>query len=142
MQLDFIRPRRGFRCLPGRATARDVVRYITRYITRDVEDGDSGEHLVVWYRSKCGTTAFHWAGPLGRLRRLALDFLSGVPGEHREAMGVDRHYYDTRTPWTVLVRIGWELLTESERRHLLATSRAVQRWWYGPPGAGNDFEPF
>lgn len=138
MRLDYIGGREGFR---GKSVA-SVCRYVTRYITRDLDEEDGGEHLTVWLNTKCGTTDFHWHGGLATLRRKGLDFVAGMDGDDRDFCGWDRNRIASTIPWETLVRLGWEVISQDERAFLCATDTGVFRWAHGPPGEGNDLEPF
>lgn len=138
MRLDYIGGRDGFR---GKSVA-SVCRYVTRYITRDMDDEDGGEHLTVWLNTKCGTTNFHWHGGMATLRRRGLDFVANMDGEAREFLGWDRNKFAREIPWETLARIGWDSMSQDERILAVMTDDAVLRWAHGPPGEGNDLEPF
>jgi hypothetical protein len=108
----------GFR---NQWSASRVARYITRYITRDVEGLDKGVRLVEY----CGdarkaTVAFRWANGIAYLWRTGR-------AEWNRIYGIDE------TPkfdeFWVVVRLGWEVLEETEREFLKLTNDRIAQWW-------------
>ena len=115
------------RCVAGAAPgfrnrdADDVARYITRYLVRDLVEGDKGVRLVDYCGSaRRATVAFAWCNGIGKLFRLGrqvwADLYCGVCAPSFEE-------------YWVVVRMGWEMLTEAQQREAVASSDAVARWW-------------
>jgi hypothetical protein len=124
----------------------NVMRYLTKYLLKTVDEADSGKGVVTYKERlvKRGTTAFTWAGWRGILAGRGRQFLEDLARENTEHARVFGWHSGRfhQTPWEVCFRIGVNLLTAAERAAMALRFDGFARWLAGPPGAGNDLEPF
>jgi hypothetical protein len=119
---------------PYVGSLKKAVRYAVRYAVRDVETGEyAGETLFTYCgRTKPGNVKFHWSGGIRALwRRGCVEWAGMETGE----LVLDQ-------PFFLLVRLGWDSLSDVEQFALYHRDDSVARWTHGPPGEGNSLEPF
>lgn len=104
-----------------------VARYLCRYVTRDIDATDKSVRVSDYCGdSRKATVAFRWAGGIGQLYRLGRAWWSEIYGGDP----FDRPCAEQRSEaFWLLVRMGWQGLTEPERQKLLAESDAVASWF-------------
>ena len=117
---------KGFRGLKGTnlSSVDTAVRYCCKYLTKQVEEYAAGERLVFYHgRSRAASTRFKWVGGMSKLFRIGRQAYSEVFGTltHKRLSYV----------MPLVMRMGWELLSDDERWDMLNTSDVVRRWWFG-----------
>jgi hypothetical protein len=129
MKLEIVGYMPGFR---EDRSLRSAVAYMVRYVTRDLEVEDGVAVVTYFGGARCGSVKFSWNGGLNFLyRRGCGEWVGMETGEPVRGL-----------PFWFLVRVGWESLSVREQDELLCRDVSVMRWWTGPPGPGNSFEPF
>lgn len=111
-----------------------AVRYLAKYLTKDLDSVPRGARLV-WYHgagSRKASVRFAWVGGMARLFRLGraiyCEVFDVISWEAQHAAA------------GIIVRMGWDMLSPSEKEHALEHSDCVRRWWFGSDYA--EFIPF
>lgn len=106
-----------------------IIGYITRYLAKDLGgDNDAWVRTVTYIgNGRVASCRFGWARGMGKLYRLG----RSIYFELFQTLPRFDSYW-------LIVRIGWDLLSEMEQDAMLSRGGPVRKWWYGD----HDPDPF